>query len=201
MQGLTELVAQDQLFIPVILGSIREGRRSLHAASYLASRIGAAGHASEVVDLKELALPMYSEEDGEEQHAGVRVLRGVLGRSDASMWLSPEYNHSFTGAIKNAIDHVDTELRRKPVAACGLSGAAHGGVRASEGLKVVLIEMHAVPIRDSVHFSEARHLFDADGALLRPEFEQRVDLVVNELVWYARALKWARDTVPVPVRR
>ena len=194
------MVGQEQLFIPVILGSIREGRRSLHAASYLVCRVIAAGHASEVVDLKELGLPMYSEEEGEEQHAGVQALRSVLGRSDASMWLSPEYNHSFTGVIKNAIDHVDTELRRKPVAACGLSGAPHGGVRASEGLKVVLIEMHAVPIRDSVHFSEARHLFGADGELLKPEFERRVDLVVNELVWYARALKWGRNTIPVPER-
>lgn len=60
--------------------------------------------------------------------------------------------------------------------------------------------MHAVPIRDSVHFSEARHLFGADGELLKPEFVRRVDLVVNELVWYARALKWGRNTIPVPER-
>ena len=51
-----------------------------------------------------------------------------------------------------------------------------------------------------MHFSEARHLFGADGELLKPEFERRVDLVVNELVWYARALKWGRNTIPVPER-
>ena len=89
------------------------------------------------------------------------AFRATLARSDASIWLSPEYNHSFTGVIKNAIDHLHDELRRKPAAVCGLAGGLSGGIRASEGLKMVLIEMHAVPIRELVHFAEARHLFDA----------------------------------------
>ena len=188
------------LLIPVVLGSIRKGRRSYNPARLLAERLEARGHVTELVDLKELALPMYDEEDETDAHPNVVAFQALMQRSDASIWLSPEYNHSFTSAIKNAIDHLHGELRRKPVLCCGLAGGAAGGVRASEGLKTVLIELHAVPIRDSVHFSDARTLFDADGQLLKPEFIRRIDHVIAELEWYARALKWGRAFVPIPER-
>ena len=188
------------LFIPVILGSVRKNRRSLRPAQLLAERVAAAGYETILLDLKDMALPMYDEEDASESHPSVRALRDVLGRSDASVWLSPEYNHSFTSAIKNALDYVDEELRRKPVAGAGLARAAMGGVRAVEQLKLVLIELHALPIRDSVYFSDARSLFDADGRLLRPEFIRRIDLMVSELGWYSKALRWGRSHLRLPDR-
>lgn len=188
------------LFIPVVLGSIRRNRRSYFPAKLLAERVAAAGHATELIDLRERALPMYDEEEATEQHEAVMAFRETMARSDASIWLSPEYNHSFTSAVKNAIDHLHAEPRRKPILACGLSGGLSGGIRASEGLKMVLIELHAVPIRESVHFSEARTLFDAEGNLLRPEFNRRIDYAIQELVWYARALKWGREHLPIPER-
>jgi len=65
----------------------------------------------------------------------------------------------------------------------------------------VLIELHAVPIRESVNFSDARTLFDAGGALLRAEFVERIDYVLADLVWYARTLGWGREHLPIPQRR
>jgi len=191
----------DPLFIPVVLGSIRRNRRSHLPALLLAQRIEAAGHRTVLIDLREVRLPMYDEEEATEADPAVIAFKATIARSDASFWLSPEYNHSFTGVIKNAIDHLHGEVRRKPVACCGLAGAAHGGVRASEGLKTVLIELHAVPIRESVNFSDARTLFDSGGALLRPEFLERIDYVLADLVWYARSLAWGREHLPIPQRR
>jgi NAD(P)H-dependent FMN reductase len=191
---------QDRLFIPVVCGSIRPNRRSLRATELIAEQVTAAGHETELIDLKELDLPLYDEEPASEAHPGVARLREVLGRSDASIWQSPEYNHSFTSAVKNAIDYLDEELRRKPVAVAGLGGLS-GGVRAVEQLKLVLIELHALPIRDSVHFTDARSLFSPDGTLPRPEFIPRIDQMVGELAWYARSLKWGRENVPLPERR
>ena len=191
----------DPLFVPLVLGSIRRNRRSYFPARLLAQRIEAAGHRTELIDLRELRLPMYDEEETTDAHEAVLAFKATLARSDASVWLSPEYNHSFTGVIKNAIDYLHGELRRKPVACCGLAGAAHGGVRASEALKTVLIELHAVPIRESVNFGDARTLFDVQGTLLRPEFVERIDYVLSDLVWYARSLAWGREHLPIPQRR
>ena len=95
-------------------------------------------------------------------------LKEIAAESDAIVWLTPEYNHGYTSAIKNAIDFLHAEIRRKPMAVCGLSGGTPGGARAVEQLKLVLLELRAVTIRDSVYFSDARNLFDQDGALLRP---------------------------------
>jgi NAD(P)H-dependent FMN reductase len=188
------------LFIPVVLGSIRKSRRSLGPARLLVERVAAAGHETQLVDLRQMTLPMYDEEDETDNHPNVVAFKQLIARSDASIWHSPEYNHSFTGVIKNAIDHLHDELRRKPIGTTGLSNAAHGGVRATEQLKLVLIELHALPIRESIHFAEARTLFDEQGALQRPEYIRRIDYFVADLAWYARTLRWGRATLPIPER-
>ncbi|HXI17882.1 MAG TPA: NAD(P)H-dependent oxidoreductase [Chloroflexota bacterium] len=191
---------QSQLFIPVVCGSVRKNRRSYGACELIAQRVEATGHRTELIDLRALALPMYDEEPESEIMPGVAQLREIMGESDASIWQSPEYNHSFTSAVKNAIDYLDEELRRKPVAVAGL-GSLSGGTRAVEHLKLVLIELHALPTRDSVAFTDARNMFDAEGKLQRPEWIGRIDLMVRELAWYARALKWGREHVEIPERR
>ena len=188
------------LFIPVVLGSIREGRRSYYPARLLAERVEAKGHRTQLVDLREMVLPMYDERDETDNDPSVLAFQELMQRSDASVWLSPEYNHAYTSVIKNAMDHLHGEIRRKPIGACGLASGVGGGIRASEALKIALIELHAVPIRESVHFGEARTIFDADGNLLKPEFIRRIDYFLAELEWYARALKWGRRHVPIPER-
>jgi NAD(P)H-dependent FMN reductase len=196
-----ESVERRSLNVPVVLGSIRKGRRSENAARLLAERVAALDHRTRIVDLRELNLPLYDEEEASEGHANVAAFRQIVHQADALVWLTPEYNHGYTSASKNAIDYLRPELRRKPVAVCGLSGGLVGGARAVEQFKQVLIELHAVPIRDSVYFSDARGIFDDAGRLLRPEIITRVDEVLAELIWYARTLAWGREHLPIPQRK
>ena len=188
------------LSIPVVLGSVRPNRRSYRPSLLLGERIEAAGCRTELVDLRALDLPVYGHFPEADSSPAVLGLRGTLEQADAVVWLTPEYNHSFSSAVKNAIDYLHAELRRKPMAVCGLSGGQLGGARAVEQLKLVLIELHGLPIRDSVYFSDARNLYDADGTLLVPEYYRRIDDMLGELIWYARALRWGRETLPLPVR-
>jgi NAD(P)H-dependent FMN reductase len=192
---------REPLTIPVVLGSVRPNRRSERPARLLVERLAASGCRADLIDLRALNLPMYGHDPASDRDPAVLAMRETLARSDASVWLSPEFNHSFSSAIKNAIDYLQGELRRKPVLVCGLSGGMLGGARCVEQLKLVLIELHALPIRDSVYFSDARNLYDEAGALLRPEFVRRADEAIAELIWYARALRWGRDNVPVPIKR
>ena len=192
---------QTSLSIPIVLGSVRRNRRSHDAARLLVDRVSALGHQPVLVDLRELNLPIYDEEESSEGHQSVRAFRGLMATCDASVWLSPEYNHGYTSVIKNAVDYLRPEIRRKPVAVCGLSSGVMGGVRAVEQLKQVFIELHAVPIRASVYFNDARSLFGPDGSLTRPEIVDRIDDVVADLVWYARSLKWGRENLPMPERK
>jgi NAD(P)H-dependent FMN reductase len=188
------------LTIPVVLGSVRQNRHSERPARLLVERLRGLGHHAPLVDLRELDLPIYGQRADQDGLPAVAALQAAAAGADAMVWLTPEYNHSFTSATKNAIDFLHAELRRKPMAVCGLSGGNLGGVRAVEQLKLVLIEMHAVPIRDSVYFSDARTIFDDRGGLQRPEYLGRIDDMLAELAWYARVLTWGRAQVPLPMK-
>lgn len=186
--------SQRPLNIPVILGSIRKERRSLRPARYFLQRLLAAGHAGQLVDLKELALPFYDEEGP--QAPQVRDFLEILGRADATVWIAPEYNHAFSAAVKNAIEHVGRQLRRKPAAICGVSKGPLGGARGVQQLKLSLLDLHVAPVRGSVYFADASKLFDEEGRLLDSSISDRIDEVISELAWYARALRWGRENLP-----
>jgi NAD(P)H-dependent FMN reductase len=195
--GLPDLSA---LTIPVVLGSVRPRRLSERPAHLLVERLTRLGCRAPLVDLRALDLPIFGMSRDRDDLPTVAQLRTIATEADAIVWLTPEYNHGYTSAIKNAVDYLHAEIRRKPMAVCGLSGGGLGGARAVEQLKLVLIELHAVTIRDSVYFSDARNLFDQDGALLRPEYLGRIDDMLAELIWYARILTWGRAQVPLPMK-
>jgi NAD(P)H-dependent FMN reductase len=188
------------LSIPVVLGSVRPRRLSERPAHLLVERLTALGCRAPLIDLRELDLPVYGHRPERDDDPGVARLQALATASDAMVWLTPEYNHGYTSAVKNAVDYLHAEIRRKPVAVCGLSGGGLGGARAVEQLKLVLIELHAMPIRDSVYFSDARRIFDEAGALQVPGYLGRIDDMLAELIWYARTLTWARAHVPLPVK-
>ena len=188
------------LTIPVVLGSVRPRRLSERPARLLVERLIARGCTAPLVDLRALDLPVFGQSQGTDAPPAVLELQQIAAEADALVWLTPEYNHGYTSAIKNAVDYLHREIRRKPMAVCGLSGGGLGGARAVEQLKLVLLELHTVTIRDSVYFSDARNIFDATGALQRPEYVGRIDDMLAELIWYTRVLRWGRDTVPPPVK-
>jgi NAD(P)H-dependent FMN reductase len=188
------------LTIPVVLGSVRQGRLSEGPAHLLVDRLTRLGCTAPLLDLRALDLPVFGMSRDQDDLPAVLQLKATAARADAIVWLTPEYNHGYTSAIKNAIDYLHGEITRKPMAVCGLSRGNLGGVRAVEQLKLVLLELRAVTIRDSVYFSDARNLHDRDGALLRPEYIGRIDDMLAELLWYTRILTWGRTHVPPPVR-
>lgn len=198
MADLSALPDLSALNIPVVLGSVRPRRLSERPARLIVERLALLGCQAPLVDLRALDLPIFGQTQDQDELPAVIELKTIADTSDAMVWLTPEYNHGYTSAIKNAVDYLHSEIRRKPMAVCGLSGGGLGGARAVEQLKLVLLELRAVTIRDSVYFSDARGLFDQDGTLQRPEYLGRIDDMLAELVWYAQILTWGRAQVPLP---
>ena len=198
MADLSALPDLSALNIPVVLGSVRPRRLSDRPARLIVERLALLGCQAPLVDLRALDLPIFGQTRDQDELPAVIELKTIADTSDAMVWLTPEYNHGYTSAIKNAVDYLHSEIRRKPMAVCGLSGGGLGGARAVEQLKLVLLELRAVTIRDSVYFSDARGLFDQDGTLQRPEYLGRIDDMLAELVWYAQILTWGRAQVPLP---
>jgi len=108
-----------------------------------------------------------------------------------------EYNHSLTGALKNALDHAYSERSRKPFTAIGYGGV--GAARAIEHLRLIGIEMHMVSTRSAVHIggSDFFTIFPAVGNQPIEAIEQNLlssaTTALDELVWWARATMVARE--------
>ncbi len=125
-------------------------------------------------------------------------LSAAVDNADAVVIITPEYNHSFPGPLKAAIDSLRREWFSKPVGFVTYGGIS-GGQRAAEALRVVFGELHTVTVRDTISFAGADAAFDhegnpRDGAGADGAFEQFVDV----LVWWARTVRAGRDSQPYP---
>ena len=108
----------------------------------------------------------------------------------------PEYNHSFPGLLKHALDSNLKEYIHKAVGVCGVSAGPFGGARMIQNLLPVLRELGLVMIFADVYFGGAGKLFDPTGHIIDPSYARRLKAFVDELVWMARVLRWGRENLP-----
>ena len=190
---------EDRLNVGMIIGSVREGRVAPLVANWFAAQAERRDDvALDVIDLAETRLP-----DGLRGHLGGEKPEEVVGlrprveAADAFVVVTPEYNRSFPAALKLMIDSYHREWAAKPVGFVCYGGMS-SGLRAVEQLRLVFAELHAVTIRDSVAFQSPWTLFDAEGNWPKdpagPEGAAKV--MIDELVWFGRALRQARAARP-----
>lgn len=180
------------LFIPVILGTARQGRESEHAAQFVFGQTKKrAGVETELIDVRNL--PMRLDDAGEQMKDP--VFSGTIERCDGLIIVTPEYNHGYPGLLKHALDMNLKEYIHKAVGICGVSAGAMGGTRVIENLLPVMRELGLVMIFEDVNFGKIGSLFDDRGNLLDQNFVRRVDAFLNELIWMARVLRHGRENV------
>lgn len=178
------------LFIPVLLGTGREDRRSAAPAAYVADRLKAYGIDTGLIDVRDVATPMthHSKQPSER----TARWRETMAKADGLVIVTPEYNHGYPGELKIVLDALYEEYHRKPLAICGVSSAGLGGARVVEQLRQVAVELRMVSLRSAVYFSNVKTLFDEKGGITDPAYEDRLKTMFDELAWYGRALKAAR---------
>jgi NAD(P)H-dependent FMN reductase len=194
-------MVRQPLQVAVILASVRDGRFGPVAGTWLVARARErADLIVDVIDLAEVELPMrmpaLGTEPGPQAVHALADLTPRLAAADAFVVVTPEYNHSFPAALKNAIDWHHHQWQAKPVAFVSYGGMS-GGLRAVEALRPVFAELHAVTIRDTVSFHDARRQFDAEGNPKNPdECGQAAATMLDRLSWWAHALRDAKATAP-----
>ncbi|MET8566908.1 NAD(P)H-dependent oxidoreductase [Streptomyces sp. NPDC004783] len=184
------------LHVTLIVGSNRHGRFGPVVADWLLDRLRRRDDlVPEVVDVAAADLPT-SFARTPEATAALAEITPRLARADAFVVLTPEYNHSFPAGLKNLIDWHYAEWRAKPVGLVSYGGLA-GGLRATEHLRQVFAELHAVTVRDTVSFHNAGASFDDEGALTDPTGpDAAVKTMLDEVVWWGRALREAKEKRP-----
>jgi NAD(P)H-dependent FMN reductase len=176
------------MFVPIILGTGREGRKSEKAALFLKKELEKISQETEIIDVKDFPLNFTGSMEKERR----RELSAKLEKADAFIIVSPEYNHSYPGELKLLLDAFYQEYHRKPVGFCGVSSGSFGGSRMIEQLKLVALELKMVPIYQSLYFSNIKELFDEKGGMKDDSYPKRAKKFLEELLWFAATLKEAR---------
>lgn len=187
-----EVVQNRSLFIPVILGTTRQGRMSAPAAKLIVGELSRhSGVETELIDIAQLPLPTCD--------AGEAIkyapFSATMDRADALVLVVPEYNHGCPGLLKHVLDTCLKEYIHKAVGIAGVSAGPFGGTRVIENLLPVMRELGLVTIFWDVNFSSVQGVFSADGQLLDDSFIRRIDKFLNELIWMAKTLRHGREQI------
>src|SRR5712692_6438244 len=180
------------LFIPVILGTARQGRESENAARFVFDQTKKrAGVESEFIDV--CKLPMKLDDAGEQMKDP--KFSATIQRCDGLIIVTPEYNHGYPGLLKHALDMNLEEYIHKAVGICGVSAGPFGGARVIEGLLPVMRELGLVTIFEDVNFGKVGKIFDEQGNLLDESYIRRVAKFLDELIWMSRVLRQGRENI------
>lgn len=156
----------------------------------------------EVIDLRDWALPMFTEtfetvgdfNDPTYSTPIVRSWNHKMAEGDAFLVITPEYNHSVPAVLKNAIDSVFVSFafRNKPIAAVGYSGGIAGGVRAIEHLAQIAVEAEMVPLRTATILPQVFQAFTSDQEPVNPVADISLQIALDDLKWWSDVLEAAR---------
>jgi NAD(P)H-dependent FMN reductase len=183
------------VFLPVIIGTPRQGRLTEPAANFVFGEVSKRNDIeTELIDIRKIHVAI----DDAGEALKDSQFSAKVARTDGLILVVPEYNHSFPGLLKHVLDTNLKEYVHKAVGVCGVSAGPFGGARMIQSLLPVLRELGLVTIFADVYFSTAGKLFDpATGKITDPAYSRRVEKFLNELVWMARALRHAREYLPV----
>ncbi|MEV0396282.1 NADPH-dependent FMN reductase [Polymorphospora rubra] len=182
--------------IGVIVGSTRPGRKADAVARWVHDIAAKRGDATaEVVDLRDYDLPHLDEmvppSMAPSRQPKVRRWAATVAGFDAFVFVTPEYNHSIPGALKDAIDYLYQEWHNK---SAGLvSYGVYGGTRAAEHLRLVLAQVEVADVRSQVALS--LHTDFVNFTSFRPAAhqEQAVGAMLDQIVAWGGALRGLRQ--------
>ena len=174
-----------QMTLAVVIGSTRPGRIGEAIADWFVGVAERHGSFRPIVlDLAQIDLPMYNEPHhpslANYVHDHTKQWSTEVARAHAIVFVTPEYNHSFNAATKNAIDYLHSEWRDKSVGFVSYGGVA-AGTRAVQALKTVMLAVKAVPTVESVNIPGAAPLV-VDGRFSAPQgLEEAAIALLDEI--------------------
>ena len=184
-----------KLKLPVLLGTNRKQRKSALAANWLLGEMKKRPEIeTRLFDSADFQLP--HDDYGQEIKDQFPVWRNAIIQADGLVIVTPEYNHGYPGSLKSVLDLLLREYIHKAVAFVGVSAGPWGGTRVIEAMVPMARELGLAVTFTDLNFPKVETVFDEQGKLLDPAFEQRAAAFLDELIWMSRVLKWGRANVP-----
>jgi NAD(P)H-dependent FMN reductase len=181
--------------IAIIIGSTRPGRNGEAVAKWVHGIASQRSDASyELVDLKDYNLPLLDEavppSMGQYSKEHTKAWAQKIASFDGFVFVTPEYNHSTSAALKNALDFIYAEWNNK--AASFVSYGSAGGARAVETLRLVMGELQVADVRAQVMLSLFTDFENFSVFKPAPHHEKNVKGMLDQLVAWSGALKTLR---------
>ena len=182
--------------ISILYGSVRTNRSGIRAAYFLKNQIENRGYKVHFIDPIEFSLPlidkMYKEYEPGNAPENMQKLANFFEESDGFIIVSGEYNHSIPPALKNILDHFQSEYLYKPSALVTYSAGAYAGVRVAVHLRAITGELGMSSIPSMLSIPKVSINFTESGTTDNPKIIQSTAKFLNEFEWYLEALKTQR---------
>ena len=184
-----------KLFIPIILGTARQGRQSEQVAKWINKKVSEHPEIeTKLFDPREMNYDFQDE--GQKLKEKNPDYRDAIIRADGLIIVAPEYNHGYPGSLKMVLDTMLSEYIHKPVSFVGVSFGPWGGIRVIEALVNTVRELGLVATFSDLNFPGVATVFDENGEPKEQEsWDKRFDSFITELIWMAKTLRWGRENV------
>jgi NAD(P)H-dependent FMN reductase len=182
--------------IAIIIGSTRPGRKGEAVAKWVYEIAQKRDDAKfELVDIKDFNLPLLDEPVppslGQYTKEHTKAWAAKIDSFDAYVFVTPEYNHGTSAALKNAIDFIYKEWNNKAAGFVGYGGAS--GTRAVENLRLIMGEMQVAGVRAQVGLSLFTDFENFSVFKPAPQQEPTVNAMLNQVIAWGGALKTLRE--------
>lgn len=182
--------------VAIIIGSTRPGRVGEAVAGWVYDIAHKRSDADfELVDIKDFNLPLLDEpvppSMGQYSQPHTKAWAAKIDSFDAYVFVTPEYNHGTSGALKNALDFVYREWNNKAAGFVGYGSAS--GVRAVESLRLVMGELQVADVRAQVALSLFTDFENFSVFKPAPQHEQSVNTMLDQVIAWGGALKTLRE--------
>ena len=178
--------------IAIVVGSVRRGRQTPLAAKYLESELLKNDKVTSVsyLDIAEYNFPVMEERNAflEEKPEGMEEFSQKLNGADALVIISPEYNGSMPGALKNTLDYFYPELSKKTIGLLTVSAGNLGGINLHHDLQKWVLHMRAYAVPMKYLLTNIHKAFDDKGDPTDQHFIKSTGAFIEELTWLTEAI-------------
>jgi len=180
----------------VLNGSVRKGRKSVNVSRFIYERLSAIeGCEVELLDILDYNFPVMEERMKflEQVPDNMKKFSEAMDEADGLIIVTPEYNGSYSGALKNTLDYFKTEYEQKSMGLVTVSAGKMGGANAMHHLQAWAIHVKGIVSPFKLYVGNVGDKFTVDGDLLDLSLNKSVDNFLDKFLWLSKAISGLKE--------
>jgi NAD(P)H-dependent FMN reductase len=183
--------------VAIVSSSIRENASTRRVSLHLLEKLKVTPQVEPIlIDLTDYEYPIWKEVFHRELNPPelMKQLHDQLQNADAMIFVTPEYNGSYSLALKNMIDYFGLKIfEKKVIGVASVSVGAFGGIRSALSLQQLALAIYAFPVPQMLVVPLVQHKYDETGKLIDIAFEKNVQLFLHDFLWLTEAVCLKRE--------